>query len=124
LDLPGGANIPLLIAESLLFIVTTLALGLVISNAVDQQQTAMFVSLVGLLMPSLVFSGFMFPIENMPMPLQVVSNVVPTRWFYLIASNIMIKHLGIGAVVKPTLILLGMTVGLLLIAWRSFKQRL
>ncbi|MFM2416394.1 MAG: hypothetical protein RL385_1117 [Pseudomonadota bacterium] len=124
LDLPGGANLPLLIAESLLFIVTTLALGLVISNAVDQQQTAMFVSLVGLLMPSLVFSGFMFPIENMPMPLQVISYGVPTRWFYLIASNIMIKHLGFGAVIKPTLILLGMTFGLLLIAWRSFKQRL
>jgi ABC-2 type transport system permease protein len=124
LDLPGGANIPLLIAESLLFILTTLALGLVISNAVDHQQTAMFVSLVGLLMPSLVFSGFMFPIENMPIPLQVVSYVVPTRWFYLIASNIMIKHLGFSAVVEPTLILIGMTFALMFVAWRTFKQRL
>lgn len=124
LDLPTGANLPLLLAESLLFIVATLSLGLVISNVVQQQQTAMFVSLVGLLMPSLVFSGFMFPIENMPLALQVISHVVPTRWFYLIASNIMIKHLGFAAIVKPTLILAGMTLGLIAIAWRTFKQRL
>ncbi len=124
LDLPWGANLPLLVAESLLFILTTLALGLVISNAVEQQQTAMFISLVGLLMPALVFSGFMFPIENMPLPLQIVSNVVPTRWFYDIASNLMIKHLGIASVIKPTLILIAMTLGLMLIAWRTFKERL
>ncbi len=124
LDMPGGANIPLLIAESTLFILTTLALGLVISNAVQQQQTAMFVSLVGLLMPSLVFSGFMFPIENMPLPLQVISHVVPTRWFYQIASSIMIKHLGFAAVIKPTLVLVGMTLALLMVSWRTFKQRL
>jgi len=124
LDLPAGANIPLLIAESLLFILTTLALGLVISNAVGQQQTAMFVSLVGLLMPSLVFSGFMFPIDNMPLPLQIISYVVPTRWFYLIASNVMIKHLGFTAIVRPTLVLGGMTLVLMMIAWRTFKQRL
>src|SRR5690606_27724659 len=61
LEMPPGANIGLLVAESLLFILTTLTLGLVISNVVQQQQTAMFVSLVGLLMPALVFSGFMFP---------------------------------------------------------------
>ncbi len=124
LDMPAGANIPLLLGESLLFIVTTLALGLVISNAVQRQQTAMFISLVGLLMPALVFSGFMFPIENMPVALQVISLGVPTRWFYLIASNLMIKHLGFMAVVRPTIVLAGMTVVLLLIAWRTFKQRL
>ncbi|HPH64832.1 MAG TPA: ABC transporter permease [Kofleriaceae bacterium] len=124
LDMPGGANIPLLLAECLLFIVTTLALGLVISNKVETQQTAMFISLVGLLMPALVFSGFMFPIENMPLPLKVISNVVPTKWFYMIASNVMIKGLGFAAVIKPTVILAGMTLVLLLISLKSFKQRL
>lgn len=124
LEIPGGANIPLLLLSSLLFILTTLALGLVISNVVEQQQTAMFVSLVGLLMPSLVFSGFMFPIENMPLPLQIVSNVVPTRWFYLIASKLMIKHVGIIAIAKPLAVLGAMTAVLLLIAAKKFKQRL
>ncbi|MBK9035665.1 MAG: ABC transporter permease [Myxococcales bacterium] len=124
LDMPTGANVPLLLAECLLFIVATLALGLVISNVVATQQTAMFISLVGLLMPSLVFSGFMFPIQNMPLPLRVFSNVVPTKWFYLIVSDVMIKHLGFAAVIKPTLILVGMTVGLLAIALKTFRQRL
>ncbi|MEZ4399186.1 MAG: ABC transporter permease [Kofleriaceae bacterium] len=124
LDMPPGANLPLLLGESLLFIITTLALGLVISNRVQTQQTAMFVSLVGLLMPALVFSGFMFPIQNMPWPLQVISHAVPTRWFYLIASNIMIKHLGFRALITPTLVLVGMTLVLLAVALKSFKQRL
>lgn len=124
LEMPGGANLPLLVGESLLFIVTTLALGLVISNLVEQQQTAMFVSLVGLLMPSLVFSGFMFPIENMPTALRVISHIVPTRWYYQIASNVMIKHLDFMSVWKPTLILATMTLVLLVVAWRTFKQRL
>jgi ABC-2 type transport system permease protein len=124
LDMPRGANIPLLLAESLLFIITTLSLGLVISNLAQAQQTAMFVSLVGLLMPSLVFSGFMFPIENMPLVLQAISHVVPTRWFYLIVSNIMIKHLGLSSVIVPTLVLAAMTLVLLGIAWSTFKQRL
>ncbi len=124
MDMPRGANIPLLVAESLLFIVTTLSLGLVISNVVEQQQTAMFVSLVGLLMPALVFSGFMFPIENMPLALRVISHVIPTRWFYLIASSVMIKHLGFSAIIEPTLVLAGMTLALMAIAWRTFKQRL
>lgn len=124
LEMPTGANLPLLLAECLLFIFTTLALGLVISNAVANQQTAMFISLVGLLMPSLVFSGFMFPIQNMPLPLQVISNVVPTKWFYLIASNVMIKHLGFAAVIKPTVILAAMTLVLLAIAIKTFRQRL
>lgn len=124
LDMPGGANIPLLLGEALLFILTTLSLGLVISNAVENQQTAMFISLVGLLMPSLVFSGFMFPIENMPWPLRLLSNVVPTKWFYSIASNVMIKQVGLSAVIKPTLILAGMTLALLAVAIKRFKQRL
>lgn len=124
LEMPMGANLPLLLAESLLFIITALALGLVISNLVEEQQTAMFVSLIGMLMPALVFSGFMFPIENMPFALQLISHVVPTRWFYLIVSNVMIKHLGPEAVIQPTLVLMAMTLVLLGIAWRTFKQRL
>ncbi|HVV84454.1 MAG TPA: ABC transporter permease [Kofleriaceae bacterium] len=124
LDMPGGANLPLLLGECLLFIITTLSLGLVISNAVGNQQTAMFISLVGLLMPSLVFSGFMFPIQNMPLVLRVISHVVPTRWFYLIASRVMIKHLGVRAVITPTIVLAAMTAFFLLVAIKTFRQRL
>jgi ABC-2 type transport system permease protein len=124
LDMPLRGNIFLLLAESMLFIFTSLSLGLLISNVVDKQQTAMFISLVGLLMPSLIFTGFMFPLENMPKPLQIFSNVVPTKWYYIIIKNIMVKGLGISFIWKETLILFGMTLFLLTMALRSFKIRL
>jgi ABC-2 type transport system permease protein len=124
LDMPIRGSLPLLLAESLLFILTTLSLGLLISSSVNSQQIAMFISLVGLLMPALVFSGFMFPIENMPRPLQVISNIVPTKWYYSIVRAIMVKGLGFSYVYKQTLILAGMTVFFLAIAIKKFKVRL
>ncbi len=124
LDMPMRGSLTLLLAESLLFIFTTLSLGLLISNVVDKQQTAMFISLVGLLMPALIFSGFMFPLENMPLPMQIISNIIPTKWFYSIVSTIMVKGLGFGFVWKQTLILVGMTVFFLSIAMLKFKIRL
>jgi ABC-2 type transport system permease protein len=124
LDMPIRGNIFLLLGESILFIFTTLSLGLLISNVVDKQQTAMFMSLVGLLMPALIFSGFMFPIENMPLPLRIISNIVPTKWFYSIISTIMVKGLGFAFVWKQTLILVSMTLFFLAMALKKFKIRL
>jgi ABC-2 type transport system permease protein len=124
LDMPIKGSLPLLLAESGLFICTTLSLGLLISNSVKQQQLAMFISLVGLLMPSLVFSGFMFPIENMPLPMQIISNIVPTKWYFNILKNVMIKGLGFSYIWKETLILLFTTLFFLTIAIKKFKIRL
>lgn len=124
LDMPIRGNIFLLLAESILFIFTTLSLGLLISNVVDKQQTAMFISLVGLLMPALIFSGFMFPLENMPLPLRTIANIVPTKWYYSIVSTIMVKGLGFQFVWKQTLILFVMTLFFLTMALRKFKIRL
>lgn len=124
LGMPIRGNLFLLLAESTLFIFTTLSLGLLISTKVDSQQTATFISLIGFMLPSLVFSGFMFPIENMPTALQVISHIVPTRWFYEIISNIMIKGLGWEIVWPATLILFSMTVFFIILALRSFKIRL
>lgn len=124
LDMPLRGNILLLLAESILFIFTTLSLGLLISNLVDKQQTAMFISLVGLMMPALIFSGFMFPLENMPLPMQIISNLIPTKWYYSIVSSIMVKGLGIKFIWKQTLILVAMTVFYLAVAMKKFKIRL
>lgn len=124
LEMPIRGSMPLLLGESFLFILTTLSLGLLISSVVASQQVAMFISLVGLLMPSLIFSGFMFPIENMPLPLQIISNIVPTKWFYMIVKNIMVKGLGFSFVYKQTFILMGMTLFFLTIAIKKFKVRL
>lgn len=124
LDLPVNGSIVLLFAESTLFIITCLTLGIFISVRTDSQQVAMLISLMGMLLPTILFSGFMFPIENMPLPLQIVSNIVPAKWFYIIVKSIMIKGLGFSAIWKETLILAGITIFLLIVSLKSFKIRL
>ena len=76
------------------------------------------------MLPTLLFTGFLFPLENMPKPLQVIANIVPARWYYLIVKAVMLKGLGFRYVWKETLILLGMTALLLTIALKKFKIRL
>lgn len=124
LDVPIAGNLALLIGESILFTITALSIGILISNFAQTQQTAMFTSMMGLFLPTLLFSGFLFPVENMPLPLQLLSNVVPSKWYYVIVKSIMIKGLGFGAIWKETLILAGMTVVILGISIRKFKIRL
>ena len=124
LDMPFNGNLLLFFAESSLFIIAALSLGLLISNSTDSLQSAMLISLLGMIIPTLLFTGFMFPIENMPKPLQVISNIVPSRWYYIIVKSIMIKGLGFAAIWKETLILLGMTIFLLLVSFKKFKIRL
>lgn len=124
LDLPVNGSVLLLILESTLFIITSLSLGLLISVRTQSQQVAMLISLMGMLLPTILFSGFMFPIENMPWPLQVISNAVPAKWFYIIVKSIMIKGLGFASIWKETLILVGITLFLMLVAIKNFKIRL
>ncbi|MBD0333545.1 MAG: ABC transporter permease [Chitinophagaceae bacterium] len=124
LDLPVNGSILLLFAESTLFIITCLTLGIFISVKTDSQQVAMLISLMGMLLPTILFSGFMFPIENMPLALQIFSNVIPAKWFYIIVKAIMIKGLGFSAIWKETVILSGITLFLLIVSLKSFKIRL
>ncbi len=124
LDVPIKGSLGLLMAESILFTLVSLALGLLISTATNSQQAAMFISLVGMFLPTIILSGFMFPIENMPKPLQVMSNIVPAKWFFLIVKSVMIKGVGLDAVWKPTLVLAGMFLFFLTMAIRKFKIRL
>jgi ABC-2 type transport system permease protein len=124
LDVPINGSLLLLSFESVLFTLTCLAFGLLISASTDSQQTAMFISLTGMFLPTVMLSGFMFPIENMPLPLQIISNIVPAKWYYLIVKNVMIKGVGFESVWKETLILAGMMLFLLMMAIKKFKIRL
>ncbi len=124
LGIPFIGNIFLLYFVSSLFILTALALGLLISNNTETQQAAMLLSLMGMLIPTMMFTGFLFPLENMPMPLQIVANIVPSKWYYIIVKAIMIKGLGISGIWKETLILFSMTSVLLFISFKKFKIRL
>ena len=124
LDVPINGSLVLLGGESVLFTITCLSFGLLISSVTSSQQTAMFISMMGLFLPTIMLSGFMFPVENMPLPLRTISNIVPSRWYYEIVLAVMIKGLGISSVLKQTLILTGMTLLLLTLAIRNFKIRL
>lgn len=124
LELPINGSILLLFAESTLFIITCLSIGILISIRVESQQIAMLISMMGMLLPTLLFSGFMFPIENMPWPLQVLSNIVPAKWFYIIIKSVMIKGLGFQAIWMETLILFCMSAFLILLSLKNFKIRL
>lgn len=124
LNVPIKGSLLLLFAESALYIITCLSLGLMISNFTNSQQVAMLVSLIGLMLPTIMLSGFMFPVENMPLPLQVISNIVPAKWFFFITKSIMVKGLGILAIWKETCVLVGFSFILLIASISKFKIRL
>jgi ABC-2 type transport system permease protein len=124
LGLPIKGSLALLSLESVLYIVCSLALGLLISTVAQTQQVALMMSLMGLMMPTILFSGFMFPIENLPKPMQIISNIVPAKWFFMIVRNVMIKGLNFSSIWRETLILGGMTIFFLGISLRKFKIRL
>ncbi|HZI25926.1 MAG TPA: ABC transporter permease [Chryseolinea sp.] len=124
LEVPVNGSIILLFVESTLFIITCLTLGIFISVKTSSQQVAMLISLMGMLLPTILFSGFMFPIENMPTALQIFSNIVPAKWFYIIVKSIMIKGVGFSGIWKETLILCGITIFFLIVSLKNFKIRL
>lgn len=124
MDMPLNGSILLLYLASSLLIITALSLGLLISNSTSSQQEAMLISLMGMLVPTMMFTGFLFPLENMPWPLQAVANIVPSKWYYIVVKGIMIKGLGFSAVWRELLILSGMTCVLLFISFKKFKTRL
>ena len=124
LNMPMNGSYLLLYGVSSILILTALSLGLLISNSTASQQTAMLISLMVMLLPTMIFTGFMFPIENMPLPLRIISNIIPSKWYYIIVKSIMIKGLGFSAIWKETLILTGMTTLLLTISIKKFKPRL
>jgi ABC-2 type transport system permease protein len=121
---PLRGSLALLLAECLLFIVCALSLGILISTRSQSQQTAMMVSLAGLLLPTVILSGFIFPISSMPEALQVVSHIVPAKWFLIIIRGIMVKGVGLAYVWQETLVLAGMTLLFIAASVRNFKVRL
>ncbi|WP_163708004.1 ABC transporter permease [Mangrovibacterium lignilyticum] len=114
----------LLMGESVLFIMMALCLGIMISSLAKTQMVAMFISVIALMLPTILLSGFIFSIENMPLPLQIVSNIIPPRWFIVILRNIMLKGVGLAYVWKETLVLVFMSAVFVTVAVKKFKTRL
>lgn len=122
--MPIQGSIFLLALESILFIITALSLGILISTLSNSQQTAMMASLMGLMLPVIILSGFIFPLSSMPLPLQIISNIIPAKWFIIIIKAIMLKGASIEIIWKETVILIGMTVFFIALSIKKYKIRL
>ncbi len=123
-DVPVRGSVWLLLAEGLLFILVSLSIGILISSRTSSQRVAMMAALVGTMLPTMLLSGFMFPVDSMPRPLQIVAQVVPARWFVEIARSIMLKGVGLEFLWQETLVLTAMALVLLTVSARSFRIRL
>jgi len=121
---PIQGSFLLLLFESMLFLVTALSLGIFISTVSNNQQTALMMSLGGLMLPTIILSGYIFPIENMPVPLQIISNIIPAKWFIRIVRGIMLKGVTFYYIWFENVVLIFMTLVLILLSAKKFKTRL
>ena len=124
LEVPLAGSLFWIIIVSLIYILLALSLGLLISNVAQTQLVALLLSAMVLLMPVVMLSGMLFPVESMPAVLQWISAVVPPRYYIQAMRKLMIMGVGIREVAQEVAILSGMTILLLTVALKKFKQRL
>ena len=124
MDVPIRGSLCWLIVASVLYVTVALALGLLISTLVNTQMNAMLVSGMALMLPILLFSGLLFPIENIPVGLRWISAFIPARWFIDAARKIMIEGAGFVYFAKDLCVIAVMAVVLMGAALRNFKIRL
>lgn len=124
LEVPIRGSLLLLLMVSVLFILASLGLGLLISVISSTQKTALLISGMGLTMPTMIFSGIIFPCESMPVILQYFSDIIPAKWYIIMVKKIMIEGVGFEYIYSEFLILLLMTLFLLTVSVRLFRKRL
>lgn len=122
--IPYRGELLLLVASSIIYILLSLSLGVLISTVAPNQQAAMVISMMGMMLPTLMLSGLIFPVHDMPPLLQWISNIVPARWYISSIRTIMIKGLGLSYVWQELLIMLAMLVGIVFLSIKRFKIRL
>ena len=120
-DVPILGSLPLLLALCLLYLLVALGMGVLISTRADSQQTAMMASLFTLMMPTMLLSGFIFPIASMPTVLQYISKIIPAKYFIIIEKAIMLKGSGWETIYQPSFVLVGMLLFFLLASFKNFK---
>lgn len=122
LGLPYSMEIVNVIAVSMLYVVLSLSIGLLVSTIVNTQLTALIVSAVVFMLPVIMLSGMIFPIDNMPRLLQWISCIIPARWYIESMRKLMIQQLDLGYVAEETAILAAMTVALLTLSVKKFSS--
>lgn len=120
--IPLACNLFLLTLICVLFIATSLALGVVIGMKSPNQQVAIMVSIIMLFLPTLMLSGFVFPIENMPVVLQWLSNIFPAKWFIILLRSVLIRGVGFLYIWSELLILFGMFMIFMFVSIRQLKS--
>jgi ABC-2 type transport system permease protein len=121
---PLKGSILLLAMLSLMFMVGALSVGMLISIITKNQLLASQLSLLVTVLPAFLLSGFIFPLENMPAPIQAVSHIVVARYFVTILRGIYLKDVGLGTLWPEALFLLGFAVLILSVAVLKFKKKL
>ena len=121
---PVVGSVILLLFESLLYICMALSLGILISTITNSQQIAMMLSLVALILPTILLSGFIFPVENMPVVLQWFCHIMPPKYYITIIKSIMLQGNGFSYIVSETAIMAGFTLFFILLSVKKFKIRL
>jgi len=121
---PVVGSVALLLFESLLFICMALSLGILISTITSSQQIAMMLSLVALMLPTILLSGFIFPVENMPVVLQWFCHIMPPKYYITIIKSIMLQGNGFSYIAFETGILAGFTMLFIFLSVKKFKVRL
>lgn len=124
LGVPIVGSLFWLIVISLVYIFVALSLGLLISSIVNTQQTALLISGMVLMLPIIMLSGMMFPVENMPVIIQWFSQLIPAKWYILAVKKIMIKGLGFSSIIAELSVLSGMAIVLIGVSLKKFKYRL
>ena len=124
LGIPMSGNLGSIIVVSMVYLLLSLALGLLISTVAKKQIVALLISAAVMLMPIVMLSGMMFPVENMPAVLKPVSAIVPARWYIDAMRKLLIQGASFGLILKDFVILVGMTVAILSIALKNFKDKL
>ncbi|GHT17393.1 transport permease protein [Bacteroidia bacterium] len=124
MGVPVVGNLLTILALSVVFTLAALSLGMLISSIAPTQQIAMQMALVGLMVPTMLLSGVLFPIDSMPVLLQYISNIIPARWYIEAMRGVMIKGVGLSEIVREVSVLGFMTVFLLFISIKNFKERL
>lgn len=121
---PLRGSVPLLLASSMIFLLGALGIGLFLSAATKSQQVAFQLSILATMLPSLLLSGFFYPIENMPPALQLVTYAVPARYFLVVLRGIFLKGVGLDVLWRELLFLSGFALLMLVLSSAKFHKRL
>jgi ABC-2 type transport system permease protein len=121
--IPFLGSFPLFLAATVIYVFCTVGLGLLISSITRSQLVAMLLSLLATLMPSFLFSGFLFPIFTMPMMLQLYTYLFPARYFIEISRGIAMKDVGLAVLWPQFLALLLYTVLVFVVTTRLFRKK-